>query len=67
MYASYKNHPGCVKVLLEYGTDLTAQNEDNFTAMDLAVGQGHKTGTLKFSHYQKKFTLTWKGQIVMIS
>lgn len=43
MYAAYNNHVMCVKQLLEHGADVTAQNEDGYTAMDLAVGQNHKT------------------------
>lgn len=42
MYSAYNNHAACVKVLLEYGSDITLKNEDGHTAMDLAVGQGHK-------------------------
>lgn len=46
MYAAFNNHASCVKHLLEYGADITLQNEDGYTAMDLAVGHGHKTGEL---------------------
>ena len=48
MYAAFNNHPACVKLLLEFGADLTLRNEDDYMAMDLAVGQGHKAG--KLSH-----------------
>ena len=44
MYAAYNNHTSCVKLLLEYGADITLQNDSGYTALDLAVGQGHKTG-----------------------
>ena len=44
MYAAYNNHASCVKVLLESGADLTLHNEDCLTAVELAVGQGHKAG-----------------------
>ena len=46
MYAAFNNHPACVKLLLEYGADLTLRNEDDYMAIDLAVGQGHKAGKL---------------------
>lgn len=46
MYAAFNNHPACVKLLLEFGADMTMKNEDDYMAMDLAVGQGHKAGLL---------------------
>ena len=46
MYAAYNNHAPCITPLLEYGCDLTATNEDQLTAFDLAVAQGNKTGTV---------------------
>ena len=49
MYAAFNNHPACVKLLLEYGADLTLKNEDDYMVMDLAVGQGHKAGKLLVS------------------
>ena len=42
MYAAYNNHVACVKQLLQHGADITAQNEDGYTAIDLAVGQNLK-------------------------
>lgn len=45
MYAAYRNHAGVVQLLLESGADLTVQNEDDMTAMELAVGQGNAAGT----------------------
>lgn len=44
MYAAYNNHTGCVRVLLEHGADITIENEEGLSAMDLAVGQSHKAG-----------------------
>ena len=54
MYAAYNNHAPCITPLLEYGCDLTATNEDQLTAFDLAVAQGNKTGTV-WSRLQSMF------------
>lgn len=45
MYAAYRNHAGVAQLLLEAGADITVQNEDDMTAMELAVGQGNAAGS----------------------
>ena len=68
MYAAFNNHPACVKLLLEYGADLTLRNEDDYMAMDLAVGQGHKAGGSKLNLQEVLcWTVLWCNDLIVFS
>ena len=44
MFASYNNHSKCIQHLLEFGADITVENEDELCAVDFAVRMGSKPG-----------------------
>lgn len=66
IYAAYRNHPGVVQVLLEHGADITIHNEDEMTAMDLAVGQGNTAGISWDFNTISKYTELQKRQFMTI-
>ena len=41
MWASYKNHPDVVRILLSKGANLSITTDEGFSALHLAVQQGH--------------------------
>ena len=44
LYATYNNNVDCVKVLLEWGADMTARDAHNHTAYEIAIIKGYKDG-----------------------
>ncbi|KAK2548548.1 Ankyrin repeat family A protein 2 [Acropora cervicornis] len=46
MYAAFNGYPQVVKLLLEHGADITATNNEGYTALGLAVSLGNKNGKL---------------------
>lgn len=44
-YAVFNNHVDSVKILLEWGADITRRNKDGHCAIDIAILQGIKDGT----------------------
>ena len=44
LYAAYNNNVECVKAILEWGGDITAQNKHGHSAMDIVITLGHKHG-----------------------
>ncbi len=48
-YAVLNNHVDSVKVLLEWGADLTVRNTNGHCALDIAILRGNKDGKLRLS------------------
>ncbi len=47
-YSVYNNHVECIRTLLEWGADLTVQNKDGYSPLDIAILQAHKDGMNDF-------------------
>lgn len=43
-YAAFNNHVESVKLLLEWGADITIRNKDGYGAIDIAVLNANKDG-----------------------
>ncbi len=50
LYSAFGNHVECVKALLEWGADITCQNSQGHSALDIAVTLGHKEGNITHTH-----------------
>ena len=47
-YAVYDNSVRCVEVLLKWGADLSQENENGETVMDMAINMKHREGRAGF-------------------